>query len=111
MYGTMEASGTNRQPLLPASGGQIPARNRRDGMARAPSARNGPVLSLVMDKSHQKKRHSQVADVSNLELTEDQSHAQPRPKSCVYTMLNPRSDALQAVVYKWFIAIVILSVS
>lgn len=79
-------------------------------MARVPSARNGPVLSLVLDKSHQKKRHSQVVDVSNLELTEEPSHVS-RPKSWVYTMLNPRSDAMQAVVYKWFIAIVILSVS
>jgi hypothetical protein len=122
MYGTMEQSATNQQPLLPESNnryqdGQIgstfgptPAGNRRDRMARAPSARNGPVLTLLMEKAHHQKHHSEPPAVSILELTEEHSNAS-RPKSFVYTMLNPRSDAWQAVAFKWFIAAVIVSVS
>lgn len=143
MYGTMQQSATNKQPLLAESndryqGDQIPIGttsgatatvaatttttaagngSRRDGLVRAPSARNGPVLAFILDKSHNQKKHSDVPvpvrSTSNLELTGEHTLATlpPRPKSFVYTMLNPRSDAWQAVVYKGFIAVVIISVS
>lgn len=39
------------------------------------------------------------------------SSPQVRPKSFVFTMLNPRSKSFEAVSFKWFITLVIIAVS
>ena len=125
MYGTMDV----QQPLLPLTTGRPssgsnqsapPAlnHNRRDGtrLARAQSVRSGPVLASILEKPHQQSNRNVVV-LNNLELdgvitstTSAEGAAQPLPKSFVYTMLNPRSDAWQAVFFKWFITCVIIAV-
>ena len=60
-----------------------------------------PVLSVILDKQHQHK--------NSLKIDENTLHTSEKSKSFVYTMLNPRSDTNQAIVFKCFVTIVIIA--
>lgn len=72
------------------------------------------VLSVIFDKQHRHHhRNSDTSsqtsnDVSNIDGTVLPPVPDHKPKSFVYTMLNPRSKARQAAVFKWFITGVIV---
>ena len=80
-YGTMEMK-TDSRLLL----GSSPSSRRRTG-------------GSIRNFSQQRRR----SKMSTTSVT-----AQPKSKSFVYTMLNPRSIAWQAVAFKWFITAVII---
>ena len=61
------------------------------------TVRIGPVLNDVL-----KPRHSQRKIYQDMEIEHE-----CLPKSFLYTMLNPRSEAWQAKLFKWFITTVI----
>jgi hypothetical protein len=67
-------------------------------------------MSVILDKQQHRRRSSKfrVNTAMNIEGAASQADQKP-PKSFVYTMLNPRSDAKQAIFFKWFITIVIIA--
>mmetsp|Transcript_17178 Transcript_17178/g.35277 ORF Transcript_17178/g.35277 Transcript_17178/m.35277 type:complete len:452 (-) Transcript_17178:415-1770(-) len=98
MYGTM-AEKPASQPLLRKS------RYRRDTLGA--KAKNFPhvqnqissVLMTVVAKR---------GSITTNSPTTNSPTMQPKPKSFLYSMLNPRSNDFQAVAFKWFITIVII---
>jgi hypothetical protein len=113
MYGTLEDTlEGEQQPMLAgqqsrrrrsqkqavfSSQGQLPER----GLARFASAR--PVLREILEKPRRQEGEQRNLDLGNV------ANSHQTPKSFVYTLLNPRSTAWQAVAFKRFITIVIVS--
>jgi len=86
MYGTME----RKQDYLPLLGSN---QGRRIRFSAAIRKHERPVLETIVSRGR--------LGVSAVN--------QPKPKSFLYSMMNPRSTEWQAVAFKWFIAIVISS--
>lgn len=65
-----------------------------------------PVLKTLMSKKQvaEQRQSTQVASAQQ----DDEHPSQRSDKSFVYTMLNPRSNAWQARIFKWFITLVIV---
>jgi hypothetical protein len=121
-YGTLEDTSEYNRPMLSSqelpgrsvdnqfrsSQGLLPEHGRR-GVSRLASAR-GSVLRELLVKPHHRDDEDETMPQENSLLGELDNNAQNRlPKSFIYTMLNPRSNTWQAVAYKWFITIVIIS--
>lgn len=107
MYGTLEDSMEGSQPLLPNQLGH----KRRSSLMMGrqlqglTSVRHGPVLQEILMKPRRLER-DEINEWSN--DPENLPNGNRRSKSFLYTMLNPRSNALQAVTFKWFISLVIV---
>jgi hypothetical protein len=104
MYGTLDEKPVASHPLLSEeqrNASRVLLQSPKRGMARRSSDRPS-VLSEILKKPN--RRPNQDLGPPVLVVAEGQ-----RPKSFVYIMLNPRSSALQAVVFKWFIAFVIIA--
>jgi voltage-gated potassium channel len=133
--GTMLSGSSNKQKLASASLNLVPALSRRSQRSLGGhGGGGGGVLKTVTSKrnvfgsttysssSSPSNRHvmtpleqvteegQQLSGSAAATATATTPWIGPKKKthSFVYTMLNPRSDAWQATVFKWFITIVIL---
>lgn len=100
------------QPLLEDSTANptnvVPPLGKQLGIPNAPSNARRPVLKTVVSK-----RAIKAAGLSPSQQQDDDDNQRlsqsGRKKSFVYTMLNPRSSARQAKIFKWFITMVIIA--
>jgi voltage-gated potassium channel len=95
------------QPLLEKKK-SVPTASISNSANFAAASTRRPILKTIVSK-----RAVQSSAVSSHQQQQDedgdpQSHAGTN-KSFVYTMLNPRSSALQARIFKWFITMVIIA--
>ncbi|KAL3919393.1 MAG: hypothetical protein SGILL_003774 [Bacillariaceae sp.] len=116
-YGSLEVGPSQLEPLLEdrASSGARPAQaaaSNRQSLTPAMRPPQRPVLKTLLSKKHVgEQRQSASTSASSAALTEreEENPSQLRSnKSFVYTMLNPRSNAWQARIFKWFITLVIV---
>ena len=91
-YGTMEEK-TASPPLLGSNTSS--RRLSRKGASNLDFSRTRPVLKTIISKRRARKSTANV-------------FLQPKSKSFVYTMLNPRCTAWQATAFKSFITVVII---
>jgi voltage-gated potassium channel len=101
---------SENDPLL-AKGAQQPSvLQEEERMTRLSYSRLAPVLAVILDKKHHRRNSNVQASSPAMSIEVAASQAsEHHPKSFVYTMLNPRSNAMQAIVFKWFISIVIVA--
>jgi hypothetical protein len=124
MYGTIEDPSEDSRPLLPdhprnqrtssqgplfSSQGLVSERGGRERVTRRASAR-APVLKEILGKPRRRAERQENIRLGNVLEIDNLPNSNPNQnsKSFIYTMLNPRSSAWQAVTFKRFITLVII---